>query len=54
MPPATFEPAIPKIERRQTHAIHRANTGTGKKITSMNIQKSDIMRSDKCGWDGDV
>jgi hypothetical protein len=30
MPPATFEPAIPASERRQTHALDRAATGIGK------------------------
>ena len=28
--PATLEPAIPASERRQTRALHRTTTGTGK------------------------
>ena len=32
MPPVGFEPAIPTIERPQTHALDRAATGTGKMI----------------------
>jgi hypothetical protein len=29
MPPAGFEPAIPKGERLQSHALDRLDTGTG-------------------------
>jgi hypothetical protein len=29
MPPAEFEPPIPASERPQTHALDRADTGTG-------------------------
>jgi hypothetical protein len=29
MPPAVLEPTIPASERRQTHALDRAATGTG-------------------------
>jgi len=29
MPPVGFEPAIPAVERPQTHALDRAATGTG-------------------------
>ena len=54
MPPPTFEPAIPTSEQRKTHALHRVTTGTGRKVTSVNIQQSDIMRWNKCGWEGDV
>jgi hypothetical protein len=52
--PARIEPAIPPNERRQTQALDHATAGTGRKITSMNILQTDKMRSDKCGWDGDV
>jgi hypothetical protein len=32
MPPSGFEPTIPASERPQTHALHRAATGTGWKL----------------------
>ena len=35
MPPAGFEPTVPASERPQTHALHRAATGTGN-ITLVN------------------
>ena len=32
MPPAGIEPAIPKSDRPQTHALDRATTGIGPEI----------------------
>jgi len=54
VPPARIEPTIPPNKLRQTHTLDHVTAGNGRKITSMNIQQSDKMRSDKCGWDCDV
>ena len=37
MPLAGFEPAIAAIERPQTCAVHRAATGIGWEVISLNV-----------------
>jgi hypothetical protein len=44
MPPAGFEHAIPTNQRSQTHALDRAATGIGKRVTQV-ILKDPIWRS---------
>ena len=42
MPPAGLEPKIPASERPQTHALHRAATGTGEVLLYNIVIKSTL------------